>query len=126
MSVIYFTQKLIDKKYLLDTANEDNGLDYEVHDNYEELGEPLHSDAGLVSIEQLISVLVDMNSKGANYVSCDWHCDHQELEIHGVLYRASTKEEIQAEIDALQHKTQASKQREIDALEQRLKDLKSE
>ena len=126
MSVIYFTQKLIDKQYMLDTANEDNGLDYEIHDNYENLGDTLHSDAGLVSIEKLISLLVDMNSKGANYVSCDWHCDHQELEVHGVLYRASTKEEIQAEIDALQHKTQASKQREIDALEQRLKDLKSE
>lgn len=126
MSVIYFTQKLIDKQYMLDTANEDNGLDYEIHDNYEELGDTLHSDAGLVSIEKLISILVDMNSKGANYVSCDWHCDHQELEIHGVSYRASTKEEIQAEIDALQHKNKTNKQREIEALEQRLKSLKGE
>jgi diketogulonate reductase-like aldo/keto reductase len=126
MSVIYFTQKLIDKQYLQDTAHEDNGLDYEIHDNYEKLGQKLYSDAGLVSIEKLIAILVDMNSKGANYVSCDWHCDHQELEVHGVLYRASTKEEIQVEIDALQHETQASKQREIDALEKRLKDLKSE
>jgi hypothetical protein len=86
----------------------------------------LHSDAGLVSIEKLISLLVDMNSKGANYVSCDWHCDHQELEIHGVSYRASTKEEIQAELDALQHKNKTSKQREIEALEQKLKALKDE
>lgn len=126
MSVIYFTQKLIDKQYLEDTANEDNGLDYEIHDNYEELGEPLHSDAGLVSIEKLISILVDMNSKGANYVSCDWHCDHQELEIHGVLYRASTEEEKQAELDKHTQKLEASKQREIQALEQKLKSLKGE
>jgi hypothetical protein len=126
MSVIYFTQKLIDKQYLLDTANEDNGLDYEVHDNYEELGEPLHSDAGLVSIEKLINILVDMNSKGANYVSCDWHCDHQELEVHGVSYRASTKEEIQVELAKHGKKLEASKQREIEALEQRLKSLKGE
>jgi hypothetical protein len=126
MSVIYFTQKLIDKQYLLDTANEDNGLDYEIHDNYEKLGDTLHSDAGLVSIEKLISVLVDMNSKGANYVSCDWHCDHQELEVHGVLYRASTKEEIQVELDKHTQKLEASKQREIEALEQKLKTLKGE
>lgn len=126
MSVIYFTQKLIDKQYMLDTANEDNGLDYEIHDNYEVLGDTLHSDAGLVSIEKLISLLVDLNSKGANYVSCDWHCDHQELEVHGVLYRVSTKEEIQAEIDALQHKNQASKQHQIKLLEEKLKMLKGE
>jgi hypothetical protein len=126
MSVIYFTQKLIDKQYLLDTANEDNGLDYEIHDNYEKLGDTLHSDAGLVSIEKLISVLVDMNSKGANYVSCDWHCDHQELEVHGVLYRASTKEEIQVELDKHTQKLEASKQREIEALELKLKTLKGE
>jgi hypothetical protein len=126
MSVIYFTQKLIDKQYMLDTAHEDNGLDYEIHDNYENLGDTLHSDAGLVSIEKLISVLVDMNSKGANYVSCDWHCDHQELEVHGVLYRASTKEEIQVELDKHTQKLEASKQREIEALELKLKTLKGE
>jgi hypothetical protein len=111
---------------MLDTVNEDNGLDYEIHDNYEVLGDTLHSDAGLVSIEKLISVLVDMNSKGANYVSCDWHCDHQELEVHGVLYRASTKEEIQVELDKHTQKLEASKQREIEALELKLKTLKGE
>ena len=127
MKVIsYFTNKFIGKKYLTSNPQEDNGFDYEIDDDYRETGDVNQSDAGLVKIDELITILQELKEKGANYVACDWHCDHQELEVHGFNYEKSTDEEIQSIEDAAKLKKELLKQRQIKEMEEKLAKLKSE
>ena len=127
MKVIsYFTNKFIGKHYLTSNPQEDNGFDYEIDDDYRETGDVNQSDAGLVKIDELITILQELKDKGANYVACDWHCDHQELEVHGFNYRKSTDEEVQEVEDALNAKKELMKQRQIKELEEKLAKLKAE
>jgi hypothetical protein len=126
MSKLYFTTKFIDKKYLASNPEEDNGFDYENHDNYKEIGDVNQSDAGLVKIDDLITILQELKEKGANYVACDWHCDHQELEVHGFNYRKSTDEEVQEVENVEKAKKELLKQRQIKEMEEKLAKLKAE
>lgn len=126
MSKVYFTSKLIDKVYLTSTPEEDNGLDWEKDNSYQTLGDENYSDAGLVKIDELIKTLQDLKDKGSNYVACDWHCDHQELEVHGFNFRKSnTEEEVKVEEDKIQAKKEILKKRQIEDLEKQLAKLKS-
>lgn len=130
MSKLYFTNKFIDKKYLESNPEEDNGFDYENHDDYEEIkigiSDSNYSDAGLVKIDELITILQELKDKGANYVACDWHCDHQELEVYGFNYRKSTDEEVQEVENAEKVKKELLKQRQIKEMEEKLAKLKAE
>lgn len=127
MKVIsYFTNKFIGKKYLTSNPQEDNGFDYEIDDDYRETGDVNQSDAGLVKIDELITILQELKDKGANYVACDWHCDHQELDVYGFNYRKSTDEEVQALEDAIKAKKELLKQRQIKEMEDKLAKLKAE
>lgn len=126
MSKLYFTNKLIDKKYLSSFPQEDNGLDYENCDDYREIGDVNQSDAGLVKIDDLITILQELKDKGSNYVACDWHCDHQELDVYGFNYRKSTDKEVQEVEDALNDKKELMKQRQIKEMEEKLAKLKAE
>ena len=107
-------------------AEEDLGLDWDVHSDTTTLGEVLYADAGLVKIEELIATLIDLNSRGANYVSCDWHCDHQELEVYGVEYRLATGDEVKPVLEKRKELAEKKKAREIELLEEKLKKLKDE
>lgn len=127
MKVIsYFTNKFIGKKYLISNPQEDNGFDYDIDDDYREIGDVNQSDAGLVKIDELITILQELKENGANYVACDWHCDHQELEVHGFNYEKSTEEEIQSIEDAAKLKKELLKQRQIKEMEEKLAKLKAE
>lgn len=129
MNKLYFTTKFIEKKYLASNPEEDNGFDYENHDNYKEIGDDIQDfvyEAGLVKIDELITILQELKDKGANYVACDWHCDHQELDVYGFNYRKSTDEEVQAIENAEKAKKELLKQRQIKEMEEKLAKLKSE
>jgi hypothetical protein len=126
MSKLYFTNKFIEKKYLSSYPHEDNGFDWDVNEDYEEIGDNNQSDAGLVKIDELITILQGLKEKGANYVACDWHCDHQELEVYGFNYRKSTDEEVQAIEDAAKAKKELLKQRQIKEMEEKLAKLKAD
>ena len=125
-NVIYLHQKNIREISLESRPHEELGYNYDEHDDYRELGDGTLSDAGLVNIETLINSLTEMRSHGATHVACDWHGDHGELDLYGVEYRLATQEEIDAHHNKNKAKEEASKQREIDALEKRLKALKDE
>lgn len=125
MNKVYFTNKFIDKRYLTSTPEEDNGFDYEKDDGYQTLGDRNNSDAGLVKIDELIKTLQDLKDKGSNYVACDWHCDHQELEVHGFNFRKATEEEVKIEEDKIKVEKNILKKRQIEELERQLAKLKS-
>jgi hypothetical protein len=125
MSKLYFTNKFIEKKYLASYPHEDNGFDWDVNEDYEEIGDNNQSDAGLVKIDELITILQELKENGANYVACDWHCDHQELDVYGFNYRKSTDEEVQAIEDAAKAKKELLKQRQIKEMEEKLAKLKA-
>ena len=123
---IFFNLKHIGHKDIAARSEEDLGLDWDIHSDTKTLGDILYSDAGLVKIEDLISALVELNSKGANYVACDWHCDHQELEVYGVEFRLATPEEVAEYIDKRDQHKKESDDAKIKRLEEQLKTLKGE
>ncbi len=47
-----------------------------------------------VSINYLRGLLDELETKGANYVSIDYHTDHIEYELDGIIAREATQEEI--------------------------------
>ena len=125
MNKVYFTNKFINKTHLTSTPEEDNGFDFEKDNDYQTIGDTNYSDAGLVKIDELIKTLQDLKEKGSNYVACDWHCDHQELEVHGFNFRKSNDEEVKIEEDKIQAKKDLLKKRQIEDLEKQLAKLKS-
>ncbi len=126
MNITSFTNKFIEKKYLTSNPQEDNGFDYESDDDYREIGDVNQSDSGLVKIDDLITILQELKDKGSNYVACDWHCDHQELDVYGFNYRKSTYEEVKVVEDEAKAKKELLKQRQIKEMEDKLAKLKSE
>lgn len=123
---IFFNLKKIGRKDIVSRSEEDLGLDWDIHSDTKTLGDALYLEAGLVKIEELISTLVELNSKGANYVACDWHCDHQELEVYGVEFRLATLEEVAEYIDKRDQHKKESDEAKIKRLEEQLKTLKGE
>jgi hypothetical protein len=123
---IFFNLKNIGHKSIAARSEEDLGLDWDHHSDTKTFGDTLYSDAGLVKIEDLISTLVELNSKGANYVACDWHEDHQELEVYGVEFRLSTPAEVAEYITKRDQDKKESDEAKIKRLEDQLKQLKGE
>jgi hypothetical protein len=108
MATLYFTiQDLGTKEFYVEPENE-NGYDWDSEDRYEEIGY-LQRDGGMVSIERLRKALDEFESKGANYVNIDYHCDHNEVEVTGVVYRTSTEKEIEDFIKAQEEKKEMQK-----------------
>jgi hypothetical protein len=68
----------------------------DIDSNYEFIGDvPYHkTDAGLVNIKTLIEKLKEMESEGINYVGCEYHCDHVELDLYGFVLEEPTESEI--------------------------------
>ena len=123
---IFFNLKNIGHRDIASRSEEDLGLDWDHHSDSKTFGDTLYSDAGLVKIVDLISALVELNSKGANYVACDWHDDHQELEVYGVEFRLSTPKEVATYIAKRDQDKKESDEAKIKRLEEQLKTLKGE
>lgn len=68
----------------------------DIDSNYEFIGDvPYHkTDAGLVNIKTLIEKLKEMESEGINYVGCEYHSDHIELDLYGFVLEEPTESEI--------------------------------
>jgi len=128
MDTFFITSKFIGNESLDARPEEDLGSDYDNYGNFDFIGnEPYDkSDAGVVDIVQLMAILMEMKAKGANYVACDWHCDHQELDLYGFNITASTSEEIKIKLDGLRHIKQKTKELEIAKLEKTLENLKKD
>lgn len=54
-----------------------------------------------ISIESLRKILDEVEKKGCNYVSIDYHCDHIEYDIYGLDIHESTKEEIEEDVEKI-------------------------
>ena len=124
MEKFYTTSKSIGKETLESDPEFNLGFDYNGH--HIEIGDDPYykSEAGPVSISDLIEKLQLFQNNGANYVSCDWHCDHGELDIYAFKMTVSTSEEIESYLDILKRKRQIDKENQITELEEKLKILK--
>jgi hypothetical protein len=119
MSIFYTHLTKVAETYIESRPEEDLGLDYDFHTTQENLGEECYTDTGFVKIDELITKLQSFKNAGANYVACDWHCDHQELELYGVNFRVATEDEIK---DHLMEIAQAA----VDKKNDKIKQLESE
>ena len=122
----FFKITKISTKEILSQPEEDLGKNWDNEDKSIILPHPLWFDSEPVSIKDVIESLVEMNSKGANYVCIDWHCDHRELEIVGLEFRHATPEEIGEYEKSKLEKENRDKEFEISRLEDRLRKLKEE
>lgn len=121
----FFKITKISEKEIISQPEEDLGKDWE-HDESLILPNNLYFDSEPVAIKDVIEALLEMNSKGANYVCIDWHCDHRELEIVGLEFRHATPEEIEGYEKSKSEKEKKDKEFEISRLEERLRKLKEE
>jgi hypothetical protein len=127
MSFLYFTQRLIEKKSIESEPESDLGFNYEDHEDFFVIEEPDRlSDAGLVPIDTLIETLNALMLKGANYVSCDWHCDHGDLDVYGYEFKAASQDEVNEHLVKLAELKLKEKEEKIRRLEQRISQLKSD
>jgi hypothetical protein len=120
----FFKITKISKKEILSRPEEDLGKNWDNGDKSVTLPHSLYFDSDPVAIKDVIEVLVEMNSKGANYISVDWNCDHRELEIMGIEFRHATPKEIDDFEKIMVEKEKNAKEYEILRLEERLQKLK--
>lgn len=126
MEKFYTTSKFIEKTYLNSVPEFDLGFDY--NGQHIEIGDDPYdkSEAGPVLISDLMQKLQLLQNNGANYVCCDWHCGHGELDIYGFKMTVSTLDDIGCYLDVLKTKSQKTKENEIANLEKRLILLKKD
>lgn len=107
-------------------AEKDFGLDYEVHADYEYINKTkFYHDAQPVRIDELIEVLQKLKNEGANYAECDFHGDHQELEVTGFTIRLATDAEIDEHYAGREKAEKKVLESKIQKLEKELADLKT-
>ena len=128
MKTIFIKSKFIKEACLDSNPQEDFGFNYEDHETYNILGDKFYdkTDVGLVSINVLMAELRQMQNNGANYVACDWHCDHEELDLYSYSLSETTSDEVQTHIESLYNLNQKNKEKEIAELEKRLELLKKD
>lgn len=122
----FFKITKISTKEILSRPEEDLGKNWDNEDKSIILPHSLWFDSEPVAIKDVIESLVEMNSKGANYVCIDWHCDHRELEMVGLEFRLAIPEEIGEYEKSISQKEKDNKESEILRLEERLQKLKEE
>ena len=125
MSTLYTHLTKVKEAYIESRPEEDLGLDYDVHTQDENIGEECYTDAGFVNIDKLIQTLNYFKESGANYVACDWHSDHQELELYGVNLRLATDDEIKDHFKRLEKAVNDKRNDKIKQLESELKTLRN-
>ena len=122
----YITFKFVKKVEIYSRPEEDCGFDYETYSKCERLGDKVwnHTDSGLVKIDVLIQELLKLQDKGSNYVGCEWHCDHEEMELFGFHINESTDDEVKLHLENIKTKERKIKEEEIRLLEVRMETLK--
>ena len=94
MTTQYFTQKILKTEQFYVEPENDHGFNWDSGDSYEVIQEVNYLDGGMVSIENMRKALDEFEKQGANYVNVDFHCDHNEVEVTGVIFCKSTQEEV--------------------------------
>lgn len=122
----YITTKFVEKDEIYSRPEEDFGYDYEEDNRVETIGDVYwnYTDSGLVNIDLMIQRLVELKQKGSNYVGCDWHCDHGEMELYGFKINKSSQTEIDEYLEGIKTKERKKKEAEIKLLEDKVKNLK--
>jgi hypothetical protein len=124
---LYITSNLVAKEYIDSMVLEDFGFDYgNTFRTFQILGNNNHNnyDSGTIKIDSLISKLEEFKKIGGNYVICDWHCDHNELDLYAFKIEKSNSNEI-IDFEDKEKKIKAEKEKEIKELEEKLRILKN-
>ena len=125
MATQYFTQKILKTEQFYVEPENDHGFNWDSNDSYEVIQEVNYLDGGMVSIENMRKALDEFEKQGANYVNVDFHCDHNEVEVTGVIFRKSTQEEVDNYTkEKLDQKT-AQKTKEIARLQAEIDRIKN-
>ena len=125
MATQYFTQKILKTEQFYVEPENDCGFNWDSNDSYEVIQEVNYLDGGMVSIENMRKALDEFEKQGANYVNVDFHCDHNEVEVTGVIFRKSTQEEVDNYTkEKLDQKT-AQKAKEIARLQAEIDRIKN-
>ena len=121
----YYTQKNLSTEYVYVEPQSDLGFDWDSNDDYEiiEEGNPTW-DKSMISIEKLKKIVGEFEKQGANYVNVHYHCDHNEVEITGIVFGKSTKEEVDAYNERIAAQKEAQKTARIAALQAEIDRLK--
>lgn len=125
MATQYFTQKNLETKQFYVEPENDCGFNWDSNDRYEVIQEANYLDGGMLSIENMRKALDEFEKQGANYVNVDFHCDHNEVEITGVIFGKSTQEEIDAYIKEELDQKEAKKAKEIARLQAEIDRIKN-
>jgi hypothetical protein len=122
----YITTKFVEKEEIYSRPEEDFGYDYENDNRIETIGDVYwnYTESGLVNIDVMIQHLEDLKQKGSNYVGCEWHCVHGEMELYGFSMKMSSKPEIDEYLEEIKTKERKKKEAEIKLLEDKVKNLK--
>ena len=124
MTTEYFTQKILKTEQFYVEPEIDHGFNWDSN-RYEVIQETNYLEGGMVSIENMRKALDEFEKQGANYVNVDFHCDHNEVEVTGVIFGRSTQEEIDAHIKQELDQKEAQKQKEIARLQAEIERIKS-
>ena len=125
MATQYFTQKNLKTKQFYVEPENDHGFNWDSSDSYEVIQEVNYLDGGMVSIENMRKALDEFEKQGANYVNVDFHCDHNEVEVTGVIFRKSTQEEVDNYIKEELAQKEAKKEKEIARLQAEIDRIKN-
>lgn len=125
MAIQYFTKKILETKQFYVEPESDLGYDWNSNDRYEVIQELNYLEGGVVSIENMRKTLDEFEKQGANYVNVDFHCDHNEVEVTGLIYSKSTDEEIALLIKSEEEKKENAKNEHIAKLEAEIERIKN-
>jgi hypothetical protein len=125
MAMQYFTQKILKTEQFYVEPESDHGFNWDSDDRYEVIQEVNYLEGGKISIENMRKTLDKFEKQGANYVNVDFHCDHNEVEVTGVIYRRSTDEEIALFIKSEEEKKENAKAEHIEKLEAEIERIKN-
>lgn len=122
----YITTKFVEKDEIYSRPEEDFGYDYENDNRVETIGDVYwdYTESGLVNIDVMIQRLEELKQKGSNYVGCEWHCDHGEMELYGFNINKSSQTEIDEYLEGIKTKDRKKKEDEIKLLEDKVKNLR--
>jgi len=125
MATQYFTQKILKTEQFYVEPENDCGFNWDSDDRYEVIQEVNYLDGGMVSIENMRKALDEFEKQGANYVNVDFHCDHNEVEVTGVIFRKSTQEEVDFYLKEKLDQKETLKAKEIARLQAEIDKIKN-
>lgn len=125
MATQYFTQKILKTEQFYVEPENDHGFNWDSNDRYEVIQEVNYLEGGMISIENMRKALDKFEKQGANYVNVDFHCDHNEVEVTGIIFGRSTQEEIDAYIKEELVQKEAKKEKEIARLQSEIERIKN-